>query len=210
MSEDFLNRWARLKRESATKRPRRGGVQTTISASPPLDPASAPVDVSSLSPIESISAESSVAAFLQAGVPDDLTRAALRHAWASDPAIRDFVGIAENQWDFNSEGTIGGFGSLSAEEYAQYVATRALGAEGATTEMEVKNADGSESSGAIGRDDSADGPPTPSASSPPQQSGPIGQQPVSELHATCASPGRVLQPSSVAQTRRTHGSALPR
>jgi hypothetical protein len=210
MSEGFLSRWARLKRESAAGRLHRGEAQTTDSASPPLDPAAAPVDVSSLPPIESICAQSSVAAFLQAGVPEDLTRAALRQAWASDPAIRDFVGVAENQWDFNGEGAIAGFGSLSAQEYAQYVAIRTLAAEGATTEREVKNADGRESSGALGRPDSTAGPPTPNTSSPPQQSGPVAQRPIGELRAASATPTPALQPGSVAQTQRTHGSALPR
>src|SRR5207253_3315872 len=38
--------------------------------------------------------------------------AALRRAWVSDPVIRDFIGIAENQWDFTNPTTIPGFGPL--------------------------------------------------------------------------------------------------
>jgi hypothetical protein len=53
---------------------------------------------------------------LRKGVPADLTRAALRRAWASDPAIRDFIGIAENQWDFNDPNGIPGFGPLAPME----------------------------------------------------------------------------------------------
>ena len=53
-----------------------------------------------LPPIDSITAVSDVRAFLAAGVPEDVTRAALRRAWLTDPTIRDFVGLAENQWDF--------------------------------------------------------------------------------------------------------------
>ena len=45
-------------------------------------------------------------------MPAELTRAALRRAWVSDPAIRDFIGIAENQWDFNDPEAIPGFVSL--------------------------------------------------------------------------------------------------
>jgi hypothetical protein len=45
-----------------------------------------------------------------------LTRAALRRAWTSDPAIRDFIGIADNQWDFNDPNGISGFGRLDAAE----------------------------------------------------------------------------------------------
>ena len=46
-------------------------------------------------------------------MPAELTRAALRQAWASDPAIRDFIGIAENQWDFNDPEAMPGFGLLA-------------------------------------------------------------------------------------------------
>jgi hypothetical protein len=45
-------------------------------------------------------------------VPAKLTEAALRRVWVSDPAIRDFIGIAENQWDFTDPTTIPGFGPL--------------------------------------------------------------------------------------------------
>jgi hypothetical protein len=69
-------------------------------------------DISKLPSIESITATTDIRAFLAPGVPPDLARAALRRAWVADPAIRDFVGIAENQWDFNDPNAIPGFGSL--------------------------------------------------------------------------------------------------
>jgi hypothetical protein len=45
-------------------------------------------------------------------------RAAIRRAWIADPAIRDFVGLAENAWDFNDPNAMAGFGPLdySAEQ----------------------------------------------------------------------------------------------
>jgi hypothetical protein len=66
--------------------------------------------------IDSITADTDIVAFLKSGVPTELTRAALRRAWTSDPAIRDFIGIAENQWDFNDPNGISGFGRLDATE----------------------------------------------------------------------------------------------
>jgi hypothetical protein len=45
-----------------------------------------------------------------------LTRAALRRAWTSDPAIRDFVGLVESGWDFNKPDAISGFGAISAKD----------------------------------------------------------------------------------------------
>ena len=37
----------------------------------------------------------------------------LRRAWSVDPAIRDFKGLQENDWDFNDPNGIPGFGPLS-------------------------------------------------------------------------------------------------
>ena len=45
-----------------------------------------------------------------------MSRAALRRAWAADPAIRDFVGLAENAWDFNDPHAMPGFGPLDCSE----------------------------------------------------------------------------------------------
>src|SRR3984885_6541770 len=66
--------------------------------------------------IDSITATTDIRAFLKPGVPDGLKHAALRQAWATDPAIRDFIGIAENQWDFNKPQDIPGFGLLDPSQ----------------------------------------------------------------------------------------------
>jgi hypothetical protein len=84
------------------------------------------VDLAKLPPIESITAKSDIRAFLAPGIPPELTRAALRRAWAADPRIRDFVGLSENSWDFNSPDAIGGFGPLEMthelrQQIAQFV-----------------------------------------------------------------------------------------
>jgi hypothetical protein len=65
-----------------------------------------------------IDAASDITAFLRKGIPQELSRAALRRAWSADPAIRDFVGLAENAWDFNDPNAMPGFGPLeySAEQ----------------------------------------------------------------------------------------------
>jgi hypothetical protein len=70
------------------------------------------VDLTKLPPLESITAETDIRAFLAPGVPPELTRAALRRAWSADPAIRDYVGLSENAWDFNAPESISGFGPL--------------------------------------------------------------------------------------------------
>jgi hypothetical protein len=68
-----------------------------------------------LPPIESIGSGSNIRPFLASGVPADLTRAALRRAWSVDPAIRDFIGLSENSWDFNAPGGVPGFGPLTTD-----------------------------------------------------------------------------------------------
>jgi hypothetical protein len=82
---------------------------------PEFDPASLP-------PIESIVADTDIRDFLKPGVPAGLTRAALRRAWAADPAIRDFVGLAENAWDFTDPAAMPGFGPLDPAEVPDLVA----------------------------------------------------------------------------------------
>lgn len=118
MSADasFLARWSRRKRSAATvarARPNTGGKGGE--AGPACD-SPAPFDPASLPSLDSIVANSDISAFLAANVPAELTRAALRRAWSADPAIRDFVGLSENSWDFNAPGGVPGFGSVSAAD----------------------------------------------------------------------------------------------
>jgi hypothetical protein len=63
-------------------------------------------DAQNMPPIDSIGATSDIRPFLASGVPEDLTRAALRRAWSADPAIRDFIGLSENSWDSNASSSL--------------------------------------------------------------------------------------------------------
>jgi len=108
-------RWARLKQASKESRNASDAATDDEEACAPstIEPeADKPFDLASLPKIESIGANTDVSAFLSAGVPAELASAALRRAWSSDPAVRDFIGIAENQWDFNDPNGIPGFGPL--------------------------------------------------------------------------------------------------
>ena len=139
-SENFLSRWSRLKREAGVGESG-AGEKRTADAAPGTDVPSPPAfDPASLPPIESIAADSDIRPFLQASVPVELTRAALRSAWAADPAIRDFIGIAESQWDFNDPAAIPGFGSLGAADYAPNLVARALGSLNDPAEGAAENA----------------------------------------------------------------------
>ena len=166
MSESFLSRWSRRKRESTApdlrgeslpsgEDPRvdarsaageGGPTQAELVKAPPTPdpspprasragggephgpaPRAAEFDPASLPAIESIDAGTDVSAFLRPGVPADLTQAALRRAWVADPAIRDFVGLAENAWDFNKPGGVPGFGPLRAIDDVQRLAAQVAG-----------------------------------------------------------------------------------
>ena len=143
--ENFLERWSRRKSEAerqtaddvgdkdATQAPDEkagdkaqptAGQELANVAHPPSTasdktstaPDSKPkFDIASLPSLDSITAATDVRAFLSPGVPVELTRAALRRAWAADPAIRDFKGLAEYDWDFTDPNAMAGFGNLPAD-----------------------------------------------------------------------------------------------
>jgi hypothetical protein len=123
--QNFLKRWSRRKRAEHAPRaavPETPRAATERAAARENDNASAnagapappPPTASDLPPLESINALSHVGAFLAPGVPLELAREALRRAWATDPTIRNFVEIAENQWDFTNPTGPPGFGPLDA------------------------------------------------------------------------------------------------
>lgn len=123
MSEDdFLTRWSRRKREVAAEKavPPVADVtpleQRNADETPEADAEAGAKIQATLPPLESITELSDVTAFLKAGVPADLTRAALRRVWAADPSIRDFIGLAENSWDFTDPAAMPGFGPLEDTE----------------------------------------------------------------------------------------------
>ena len=138
--ENFIARWSRRKREAAedaeATKPSAAPDAAAERAHPSEDQSDAALgrsgarrspeaafDPTKLPPIETITAESDITAFLAPGVPPELTRAALRRAWAADPKIRDFIGLSENSWDFNAPGAMTGFGSLEmTDELRQQIA----------------------------------------------------------------------------------------
>lgn len=133
--ESFLQRWSRRKHATAT-RPREGSGSPgpeDVEARPSHDtvaqggPALPPFDPATLPPIDSITATSDIRAFLAPGVPDELARAALRRAWLTDPTIRDFVGLAENQGDFTKPDGVPGFGSLELTPELRRMVARLVG-----------------------------------------------------------------------------------
>jgi hypothetical protein len=167
-----------------------------------------PFDPATLPSIETITVNTDIRGFLQSRVPVELTRAALRRAWTSDPAIRDFIGIAENQWDFNDPGALPGFGPLQQSDDLPALLARALGSRDSLAGVISKMPVAVEQSLPVAADHavvafdqnaqqaSAGSPPTGSADTGGEE-GAAGRDDVAEA---IESPGR----------RRPHGGALPR
>ena len=146
--KDFLARWSQRKLNPEAQKPAPEEKTTSLPGADEKIPSTPDheFDITSLPSLESIGANSDVRAFLQRGVPVGLTRAALRRAWSADPAIRDFVGLSENSWDFNAPDSIPGFGSLDADEVRR-AAARFFGelAEETTSQAPAPEPQGSES-----------------------------------------------------------------
>jgi hypothetical protein len=197
--EEFLSRWSRRKRESRAE-PAKPAEAQPAPASESRNVESE-FDLSSLPSIDDINAATDITAFLRKNIPRDLSRAALRRAWASDPAIRDFVGLAENAWDFNDPTAMPGFGPLdcSSEELAALV-DRVVGGvrEALQSAPEVEAADSSpqlhQADAAATADDAE-----PSDATDPLAI-PVATQPATVDRLDLAEPIRT----------RTHGGALPR
>jgi len=125
--ENFLMRWSRRKRDQEAEAKRAEAVPPADATSPAKEAATEPdaerpaesADVPTrfdpaarLPSIDSIDAHTDIRDFLRPGVPEELRKAALRRAWSVDPAIRNFKGLQENDWDFNDPNGIPGFGPL--------------------------------------------------------------------------------------------------
>jgi hypothetical protein len=154
------------------------------------------LDPATLPPIESILADSDIRAFLQKGVPAELTKAALRRAWAADPAIRDFIGLAENQWDFTDPTAIPGFGTLEATgDTVRQLVAQALGELPDETEPVPQREECAQSVAA------AEAGPAPELPEP--------EKPHDPAAIDVAPHGSEQPPPERPQRRRSHGGAVP-
>jgi Protein of unknown function (DUF3306) len=148
-AEPFLARWFRRKRQAVEEADAKaaGAAAADASSAEPAGseenpiagelakqlaaietPAELPFDPATLPPIESITAETDIRAFLAPGVPPELKLEALRRAWAADPTIREFVGLADYAWDYNTPGSMPGFGPLElTDEMIQKMVDRIVG-----------------------------------------------------------------------------------
>ncbi len=228
--ENFLARWSRRKQEAEhtaekpNDPPREDGeIAAELSSDLPVGDASEEkkepeFDLSTLPPIDSIGAGTDIRAFLQKGVPMELSRAALRRAWTSDPAIRDFIEVAENQWDFATGSDLPGFGPLEpTDDVRRLVAEVFEGRSSAPSPVDSLSENNVQ--GLPERQNSQQ--PTQQAllqNPEPQNSQETSietfvSEPEAVVHREAeisATQQDVPQSDSALPTRRTHGSALPR
>lgn len=199
--EEFLARWSRRKRASKSDAPPAETAKPAGGDSVPSPGAEAEpdVDLGSLPPIDAITAATDVTAFLRKGVPQELMHMALRRAWSADPAIRDFIGLAENAWDFNDPKAMPGFGPLdcSQAELAAWVDRIVGGLRNAAEALPDTPTASQESSDLPSADvvHSALLAEEPAQAVITETSASVAPQPTTEAHEV---------------RRRTHGGALPR
>jgi hypothetical protein len=178
------------------------------------DAATPELDLSSLPPIDSIDAATDITAFLRKGIPQELSRAALRRAWTAGPAIRDFVGLAENAWDFNDPTAMPGFGPLDCSEAElRGLVDRIVGgvrkaAEALTDPLgEVKEVGQLSSSG---RDPAKEPIPTEAIGAPSTTEEATPAEPAITSAASQPSTAEANDSEDPPIRRRTHGGARPR
>jgi hypothetical protein len=94
-----------------------GGAPSESGAAPsPLGETQPLFDPADIPPTEALGAAPDFRALSAADASADMTRAALRRAWSTDPEIRDFIGLSENSWDFNAPGGVPGFDAVTVED----------------------------------------------------------------------------------------------
>ncbi|MDP2358807.1 MAG: DUF3306 domain-containing protein [Beijerinckiaceae bacterium] len=124
--QGFLGRWIKrkaevrdhseaeteAKEEAAPAAREDGGAEQAGLRTAAQEPA---FDLSKLPRLDEITAETNITDFMRREVPAALRNAALRQAWAIDPAIRDYVNPArEYAYDWNVPGGVPGNGPIEA------------------------------------------------------------------------------------------------
>ncbi|TXR47006.1 DUF3306 domain-containing protein [Phyllobacterium endophyticum] len=212
--ESFVARWSRLKTWQ-DKEASQGDPQPSVDVPDMASPLHSPApdatpdghpdepgfDPQTLPSVDSITPSTDIRAFLQVGVPKELRINALRRAWSTDPAIRDFIGIAENQWDFTDPYGIPGFGPLLETDNVAALVAQAVG------QFKIVNG----AFDKLGRAGDLTGETRNRTQAEQRQQNTIEQssQVVAENPAANPEPVEIAE-EDLSKQRNSHGSALPR
>jgi Protein of unknown function (DUF3306) len=204
----FLGRWARRKQEV-----QREAEQPESAPAAPEAKHAPPVEDLPLPSLDSIVPGGDVSAFFQSHVPEALRTAALRKLWVTDPEIRNFIEMADYQWDFNNPDSIPGWSSKIADVDVKRLAERLFSGSAATDD------------GGNAKDDAAEIAKAPEKTEVAEALAELGENTEiaveSETSQAMAAPGDegLIQIDAVQNTtaessvyeivRKRHGSALP-
>ena len=200
--ESLLARWSRRKRtrraqpdeDEAPSEAPTGGTAAEAAA----EPAHPAIDDAALPTPESLGAESDYTVFMRPGVPLDLKIAGLRRAWATDPRIADFRGMAEYDWDFHAPG----YGWLRPFDDVAKLARQVFGeAAGETGETAAPTEPPASADSAT-----SETPQNIRASDPV----PAAAAPIAIRVSLPPPPASDPAPEAPPPRRRRHGGALPR
>ena len=223
----FLDRWSRRKRateadsaaeqqaETTPEARAQAGEAPEASAEPPAEPPAAPPAEplteeewrALLPPIEQITAETDIRAFMQKGVPAALRNAALRRAWAADPLIASYEDPARDYfWDWNAPGGVpGGGGSLDPGRVARMLRDIVGPEEKPQADSSAESARPPPEGGAgVAESAAAEAEHAPAASPAPPPAGPDPAAPAPQ-----ASDNAPRNADASAPMRRRHGGAVP-
>lgn len=211
--DNFLSRWSRRKQEAGEGKEKEKNETGEPLAAPapenqqakPAAPGAAPspeFDVESLPPIESISAETDITAFMRTGVPETLKHAALRRVWSSDPVIRDFVGLNENFWDAAGPDGIPGFGDLDPNLDVRRMVSELFGETPRQDAQPEPEADRVAESPALPIQNRADATEASKAS-------PTSPENVPQSNENAAAHKESSEPAPEKKFARRHGGAMP-
>ena len=215
--EQFLARWSRRKQEAKAGQAEPApdtAAEADGSASPDraaAGPIASETELTNLPPIESIDAATDIRAFLRKGIPQELSRAALRRAWSADPTIRDFVGLAENAWDFNDPNAMAGFGPLDYSAGQVDALVRRIFGDVVESAESISNALAEAANDAARSCPEEAGfvqPPGPVEAIPGRP--PLDEAVATELSSSSVAPQPEADSEETPLPRRAHGGALPR
>lgn len=218
--EGFLSRWSRRKRDAvehplAEAVPDASLAEGTLPEAPTEDqlppghaacpiPEVPEIDPASLPPVESLTIESDFGQFLRPGVPTLLRNAALRRMWSLDPAIRDYIGPVDYQWDFNTPGGLPfGFSNELVGDVSKLLAQ----AIGKIEELAPDEAPG----GAPGQAQAEAEQPAPESTPVPEDPMPalVAQGAGEDVSKAETPPELLAELDPPLVPRRRHGGALP-
>jgi hypothetical protein len=207
--DGFLERWSRRKIDAEREPTPPAG--PGAADAPPPDQAVAKAapqpgfDLASLPSLDSITSATDIRQFLSPGVPKELALAALRRAWAADPAIRDFVGLAENAWDFTDPAAMPGFGPLPEGYDVKSLVARILGG-GPQAELMPSSTPqfASNSEPSVGSEPPTIAPPAPASEPKPRVPDIVRRDNNIATHN-----GPPEDAAEETKTPRQHGGALP-